>query len=109
MITLQPQPRLAAILACVGLLAGSAAFGQTSQSLQLQSLAGTCASCHGTDGRAVQGAAMVQLAGLPKDYIVTQMQAFRDGTRPATVMHQIAKGYDRDQIDALATYFSSKK
>lgn len=109
MITLQPQPRLAAILACVGLLAGSAAFGQTSQSLQLQSLAGTCAGCHGTDGRAVQGAAMVPLAGLPKDYIVTQMQAFRDGTRPATVMHQIAKGYDRDQIDALATYFSSKK
>jgi cytochrome c553 len=37
------------------------------------------------------------------------MRAFRDGTRPATVMHQIAKGYNDAQIDALATWFSNQK
>lgn len=105
-------PRLrsiAAIAASTLVLTGGAAFGQTAQTLHTRSLAATCANCHGTDGKAVQGTAMTQLAGLPRDYIVAQMQAFRDGKRPATVMHQLAKGYSNEQIDALATYFAGKK
>ena len=43
---------------------------------------------------------MIPLAGLPREHIATQMRAFRDGKRPATVMHQIAKGYTDAQIDA---------
>ena len=39
-------------------------------------LAATCANCHGTNGKAFEGSAVVTLAGLPKDYIVTQMKAF---------------------------------
>ena len=52
---------------------------------------------------------MVALAGLPKEIIVTQMKAFKAGTRPATIMHQIAKGYTDEQIDTIATYFASQK
>jgi cytochrome c553 len=37
------------------------------------------------------------------------MKAFRDGTRPATVMHQLAKGYSEAQIDAIAEYFSAQR
>ena len=37
------------------------------------------------------------------------MQAFRDGKRPATVMHQLAKGYSNEQIDALAAFFAAQK
>jgi cytochrome subunit of sulfide dehydrogenase len=37
------------------------------------------------------------------------MLAFREGKRPATVMHQISKGYTPEQIEALATYFAAKK
>jgi sulfide dehydrogenase cytochrome subunit len=37
------------------------------------------------------------------------MRAFRDGQRPATVMHQIAKGYTDAQIDVLAAWFSALK
>lgn len=88
---------------------GSSAFGQTAQALHIRALAATCANCHGTEGVAVQGEAMVRLAGLPKDYMVTQMLAFRDGKRPATVMHQISKGYTPEQIEALAIYFAAKK
>jgi len=91
------------------LLIGGAACGQTAQTLQTRSLAATCANCHGTDGKAVQGAAMVPLAGLSKDYIVEQMQAFREGRRPATVMHQIAKGYSVEQVEVLAAYFAGRK
>ena len=51
---------------------------------------------------------MTPLAGLTKDYLVAQMQAFRDGKRPATVMHQLAKGYSDAQIDAIAGYFATR-
>ena len=78
----------------------------TAASSHVRSLAASCGACHGTDGRAVQGEAMVTLAGYPKEALIAQMQAFRDGSRPSTVMRQIAKGYTDQQIDALATYFA---
>jgi cytochrome subunit of sulfide dehydrogenase len=70
-------------------------------------LAANCANCHGTDGRAQQGG--FNLAGLPKDYIVAQMAAFKAGTRQATIMHQISKGYNDSQIALMAEYFSKQK
>ena len=73
-----------------------------------QKLAAPCAICHGTEGRAVTRDVLA-LAGLPREQIASQMRAFRDGQRPATVMHQIAKGYTDAQIDALAAWFSSQK
>ena len=71
-------------------------------------LASACAICHGTDGHAVTKD-VVPLAGLPREHIVTQMRAFRDGQRPATVMQQIAKGYTDEQIDTLAAFFAAQK
>lgn len=66
---------------------GTSALGQTAPALQMRALAATRANCHGTEDGAVQGDAMARLAGLPKDYIVTQILAFREGERPATGMH----------------------
>ena len=71
-------------------------------------LASACGICHGTDGRSVTKD-VVALAGLPREHIATQMRAFRDGSRPATVMHQIAKGYTDEQIDSLAAWFAARK
>jgi len=82
-----------------------AAFGQDGTA---RNLASACAICHGTDGRAVTKE-VTPLAGLPREHIAAQMRAFRDGQRPATVMHQLAKGYTDAQIDALAAWFSSQK
>jgi cytochrome c553 len=70
-------------------------------------LAANCANCHGTAGTA-QGA-MPSLAGQQKTYIVEQMRAFRDGKRPATIMHQLAKGYTDQQIELIADHFSRQK
>ena len=70
-------------------------------------LASNCANCHGTDGRSQGG--MPSLAGQPKSYLVTQLKEFKAGQRPATIMHQLAKGYTDAELDALATYFSAQK
>ncbi len=70
-------------------------------------LAANCANCHGTEGRAQQGG--FNLAGLPKDYIIAQMTAFKTGTRQATIMHQLSKGYSDAQIALMAEYFSKQK
>ena len=74
-----------------------------------RNLAAGCAICHGTEGRPVKDSNLVPLAGLQRDYIAAQMRAFRDGKRPATVMHQLAKGYSDAEIDALAAWFSAQK
>ncbi len=81
----------------------------TQQMLYVKSLAATCANCHGTNGKAVEGSQVVSLAGLDKNYLITQMKAFKAGTRSATVMHQISKGYNDAQIETIATYFSMQK
>jgi cytochrome c553 len=73
-----------------------------------RSLAATCANCHGTDGRSATKE-VVPLAGLPKSYLVDQMKAFKDGKRPATIMHQLAKGYTDAQIELIADYFTAQK
>ena len=70
-------------------------------------LAVTCSGCHGTNGRSASG--MPTIAGLDQAYIVKQMNDFKSGARPATVMHQIAKGYNDEQIASLAAYFSAQK
>lgn len=86
-----------------------AAQAQGKEALYARSLAATCANCHGTNGKAVDGAQVPGLAGMPQHYITAQMQAFKAGTRPATVMHQIAKGYTDAQIEQLAAYFAAQK
>lgn len=102
-------PRIAA--ACAAVLAGAAAgaHAQDAAAIQLASLAATCAACHGTQGKAAEGGAMPRLAGLDTGYFSEQMRAFRDGKRPATVMHQITKGYSDAQVSALAAYFAAQK
>lgn len=71
-----------------------------------RSLAATCFTCHGTDGRSV-GGVPPSLAGQNRDYLLKQLQEFRDGKRPATVMHQYAKGYTDEQLHLIAGYFAA--
>jgi sulfide dehydrogenase cytochrome subunit len=71
-----------------------------------RSLAATCFTCHGTDGRSV-GGVPPSLAGQNRDYLLKQLQEFRDGKRPATIMHQHAKGYTDEQLKLIADYFAA--
>lgn len=72
-----------------------------------RNLTASCANCHGTDGKSVDG--MPILSGLDKNYIIQQMNNFKNGSRPATVMHRFAKGYSDEQIQAIAEYLSTQK
>jgi len=95
---------------CALLMGAGSALAQTpAQTLHLRALAATCANCHGTDGRAVAGSGNASLQSLERAYFLEQMTAFRDGKRPATVMHQLTKGYSQEQIEQLATYFAAQK
>ena len=78
-------------------------------SLHQRANAATCANCHGNEGRTVPGSAVPSIAGLPRDYLIAQMKAFKDGTRSATVMHQISKGLSDQQIASMADYFAAQK
>lgn len=103
-------PRLAGLtLPLLCLMLSPLAQAQTKEALYTRSLAASCANCHGTDGKAVRGSQVTSLAGLDKGYIVAQMNAFKAGTRPATVMHQISKGFNDAQIEFLAGYFAAQK
>lgn len=104
-----PWAALGLMLALNGGAQGQTAPQTPSQMLHLRSLAATCANCHGTDGRAVEGADSIALRGKTKDQIVIEMTAYREGKKAATVMHQIAKGYTPEQIDQLAAYFAAQQ
>ncbi len=85
------------------------ALAQDPQQLYVKSLAATCANCHGTNGKAQEGSVVVSLAGVSKDSIIANMAAFKSGARPATIMHQISKGYSDAQVAQIATYFAAQQ
>lgn len=72
-----------------------------------RNMASACASCHGTNGNSVGG--MDPLAGMPKAELIKKMNDFRSGAKPATVMHQLANGYNDQQIETIANYYAAQK
>ena len=96
----------AAAFAALVLLAGPAAAQDPNLA---RKLAANCANCHGTNGKAVPNAGMEPIAGEPKEKLVRKIKEYRSGVRPATVMHQISKGYTDEQIDLIAGYLAAQK
>ncbi len=92
-------------------LIGSATIGlslpvQAQDMSKIRYLAANCANCHGTDGRSV--GIMESLAGYDKEKFISNMKEYRSGDKPATLMHQIVKGYTDQQIADLAAYFAAQ-
>ena len=109
------RTKLVMLAAVLGSLAASAqqpappapAFAASNLSPKgVQALAGNCAACHGTGGRAAAGSAVPGLAGRPAAELTQLMAQFKAGQRPATVMHQISKGYSDAEIAAMSEHFS---
>jgi sulfide dehydrogenase cytochrome subunit len=89
------------------LVTASVSQAQAVDHSQARSWAAGCANCHGTNGQAQPG--MVSLAGVSQDDIVRKMQDYKTGRLPATLMHQLSKGYSDEQIQAIAGYFAAQK
>ncbi|MGH9576352.1 MAG: c-type cytochrome [Terriglobales bacterium] len=91
----------AAVLLAAGYAGGAAA----QEAVYARNLASICFTCHGTDGRSV-GGIPPSLAGQDKNHLLLQLKDFKAGKRPATLMHQQAKGYSDQQLEAIAGYFA---
>ena len=74
---------------------------------QVRSWAASCSNCHGTNGVAQPG--MDSLAGVKADESLKKLLDFKNGRKPATIMHQLAKGYSDEQLQAIAGYFAAQK
>ena len=74
----------------------------------VRSLAANCAACHGTNGNPAPGSTLAGLAGKPRNELLTAMTQFKQGKKPATLMHQLSKGYSDEELEALADYFSKQ-
>jgi sulfide dehydrogenase cytochrome subunit len=79
----------------------------TAQSPAPNYFVANCFNCHGTEGRG--HSAIPPLAGLSTTYFVEQMNAFKAGTRQASLMHQLSKGYTDGEIAIAAAYFAAQK
>ena len=85
--------------ALIGLFA-AAGLAQAQDANLARNLAATCANCHGTNGQARGD--MKPLAGVSAEKIVAMLADFKSGAQPATIMHQISKGYTDEQIKLMA-------
>ncbi|WP_291011855.1 c-type cytochrome [Hydrogenophaga sp.] len=83
------------------------ALGVQAQVNQVRIWAAACANCHGTEGRALEG--NETLAGKDKDEMVQKLMDFKSGRKPATIMHQISKGYSDEQLMQISAYFAAQK
>lgn len=71
-------------------------------------LSNTCAGCHGTNGSSV-GPATPNISGMNEELFVDMMNSYAKGESPSTIMGRIAKGYNEEEIKAMAGFFSSQK
>jgi cytochrome subunit of sulfide dehydrogenase len=69
--------------------------------------AAACSGCHPSAARVTSPVPL--LAGLDRAAIVRAMQDFRSGTRAATVMDRIAKGFTDEEIQAIAAWYATQK
>lgn len=91
----------AAFLTSLSALAGDLKLGNVIALKQ-------CQTCHGMDG--IASIAMTpNLSGQQKDYMIIQLQAYRDGKRQHPQMSIIAKSLSDADIDDVSEWYSNIK
>jgi cytochrome c553 len=88
-------------------LAGAVSPAIAQEDIKARNWAVACNACHGTDGRSEGG--MPAIAGYNASEMHRILVEFREGKLPATVMHQLAKGYSNDELRRIADYYSRQK
>ncbi len=66
--------------------------------------ASTCSGCHGP-----ASAPIPALAGREEGEIVAAMEEFRAGTRPATLMNRLVRGFSPEEVRAIAAWWAAQK
>jgi cytochrome c553 len=95
-------PALASMLLLASLLvggpAGAADAGPPGAS--------SCTGCHAA--KRIPDSVIPRIAGRKASDIVQFMREYRSGAWPSSVMGRIAKGFDDQQIDAIAAWFAAQ-
>lgn len=88
------------------MLAGflSVAVSPAATSAEYQKVANACYACHGKDG-ASEFKTIPNLRWQNKDYLVQQLQAFKNGSREDKTMSKVARLLSDDDINRLAEHF----
>ena len=100
-------PKFAATLGAAAMLIMFALPAAAQDANLARNLAATCANCHGTTGNALGD--MKPLAGMSSEKLLALIADFKSGAQPATLMHQIAKGYTDEQLKLIAGYFAAQQ
>ena len=93
------------VLTAVLGLASAAAFAEDAAAVPEK--ASTCFACHGQGGVSTTGMYPV-LAGQYANYLEHALTEYKEGKRKNAIMGGQAAGLSKDEIKALAHYFSSQ-
>ncbi len=66
--------------------------------------ASSCTGCHASSKRP---SSIAPIAGMPAAEAANALREFRNGSRPATVMDRIARGFTEAELDAIAEHFAA--
>jgi cytochrome c553 len=83
-------------------------FGTTPLNAQsIEEKTQVCAGCHGVDGKPIDKT-FPTIWGQQAGYIYIQLRDFKRGDRKSDVMQPIVASMERDEMQAIAVYFSQK-
>jgi cytochrome c553 len=88
------------------LLAGALAGGPVRAADAGPPGASSCTGCHAA--QRIPDSVIPRIAGRKASDIVQFMREYRSGAWPSSVMGRIAKGFDDQQIDAIAAWFAAR-
>ena len=69
----------------------------------IRDAAAGCLACHQPVAQTLP-----VLHGQARDALLAKLRAFRDGSRPGTVMPQLVRGYTESEIAAIAAWFAAQ-
>jgi cytochrome c553 len=91
------------VVALVALL-----IGATSSNAQgIEEKTQICAGCHGADGKPIDKT-IPTIWGQQAGYLYIELRDFKRGDRKSEIMQPIASAFERDDMLAIAEYFSKK-
>ena len=92
----------------VALAIASGVCAVTANAQTIEEKVQICASCHGDDGKPIDKA-IPAIWGQQQGYIYIQLRDFKRGDRRNDIMQPIASPMERDDMLAIAEYFSKKR
>lgn len=97
-----------AVLALLALLLTGPTSAQDKAPAEIAEMLELCATCHGNDGRPTQPNTPI-LWGQEFYYLYVQLRDYKSGLRKNEIMSQIVADLEKEQMQALAQWFSQQK